>query len=314
MSLEDITLKSKLDDVGVVGDIYTMNVLSAHRIVERSVDQADFHYDPYPKHVFVQAMHLLHVSIPFPLMNVTETYGDSISMRITYAGTPYDFTITLQHAYYTIMQLVEFINTAIAYETAVQSIPVVVSLSSSWKNNFLQVNTADPAAIVTFYPSSKPYVNVMLGVYTDVPTDVTFTGFFSELPLAFTDQLPFRSIYIHVDPLPPSVFTSRQSNAHFIISTDSYRPRITTPTGEVLADSFVRFNSESNYIQRVIFFSTLQKLPILNIRLTDEEGNSLSEHTGGQEWSMTISVVGINNYANRSSGNFATPRKRTMKF
>lgn len=291
-------LADELKKVGQSGSAYSYVIKSQHRIPGRSLSNTDFYITPHPQNLYIRHIQLKYASIPFAFRNVTTTYGDSFSLSVFDGVNTYNMTIVIAHAYYTIVQLVELINLAFLAEITLQSIPVIFSLSVSGRNNYLQLNTSSLTAQFTFTPTPGfSYISTMLGVDPSGPTLITFTSlFFSILPFPFTEALPFRSIYIHLDPLDPTCFTSLQSNATFVVPTDNYRPYITLPSGEVLQSSQVVFETQSNYEQDVFVYTTPQRFPTLHIRLTDEEQNDLSEHAGNTDWMMVLGVFGTDSY------------------
>lgn len=307
MGTLDYLIVNHLKETGTFGDLYTMTVKSEHRLRPRSASQTDFYYDPVPKHVFVKRLQLMNCSIPFTFNNITTTYGNSLELTITpdtaVPGTSYDITVTIPSQFFDIVQLIDYINYEIDVQRIALGIPVVISFSiSGTKNNYLQINSSSLVASVTITPPSLSYVLTMLGTPTTAATTYTFvTSYFATLPFPFTEKLPFRYVYIHIDPLPPCVYTSLQGNAHFVIPVDSYRPYIQRQNGSIQESIPVSYNYSAKFPQEVLYLSNITRIPLLHIRLTDEELNDLSEHSGNVEWNMALNVFGIDAYDNPSN-------------
>lgn len=293
---------SLLNKEGIT-DIYDFAIFSRDRIAG-SANQVDFSIETHPKHVLFKVITLKSCSIPFSFKNITETYGDTIIIRATpNTTTPiffYTLTIQLPHYYFTIEQLIQEINFKIAEEIIAQSIPFVFSVSFSGVNNYLQVNTSSLISSVEFRlldlpDPSKSYVFQMLGLSTtqnSMFTNFGISGLYFELfGNAFTDDLPFSYLFIHIEQFPTSTYTTQISSSHFAIPTSFYRPYIVNGTN-VTQNHPVSFEINTNFPQDIYIFRTLERLQRLQIKLTDERQNSVLEHAGSNEWSFLIGVVG----------------------
>ncbi len=286
-----------------VSDAYDFVVKSADRLAG-SKDQTDFSVETHPKHVLYRAISLKSCYIPFAFKNVTSTYGDTLHLRVTpdtaFPLVFYDIVVTLPHYYFAIDQLLQEINFQLAEAIISMAIPIVFSISLSGINNYLQINTSALTSSFTFYvttlpDTSKTYIYQMLGLPTN--GDITFTFstlFFMLFPSAFSDDLPFSYLFVHIEQFPTSTYTTGTASTHFAIPTANYKPYIVSGTS-VTQNHPVNFEINTAFPQDIIIFRTPERLQRLQIKLTDDKQNSVVEHAGANEWSFILGVLGTKN-------------------
>jgi hypothetical protein len=286
-----------------MGDIYQQLLFSRDRL-PGSTSAVNFRVLTYPKHVVYTKLNLKSCSIPFTFHNITTTYGDTLILRVTpdttLPGIFYDLVLVFGGQYLTIPQLIAELNFKIGQEIVAQSIPVIFSLSLSAINNKLQINSNSLLSKYDFFlpADNRTYLYNMLGLSTSTTTSFDFTAtttYFQVLPYSFTDDLPFGYIFIHIDPIPTYTYTTGTSSGHFIVPTSGYRPYVTEGTS-VLNNTPLQYENLITFDQEIEINRTPEKIQTLQIRLTDEKNNDITEHAGNKEWSMLLGVEGINTY------------------
>lgn len=281
-------------------DVYQLVIFSKDR-ENGSKNQTDFRVQTYPKHVSFDEIELKSASLPFCFRNITSTYGSRLRLNVvpntSFPIINYTIDLVFQYQYLTISQFIQEFNVKLQEQFTLLGLGAfVVTLSVSGINNFLQLNSNLPNSQVHFYPTETiggTYLYTMLGLPTDATSSYTFGITYSHIfPNPFTDDLPFRYLFIYIDQLQSYTYLSNTTSTHFVIPVSNYRPYITN--GAITEQNRpLVYEQAISFKQKIKTLRTLDKLKTLHIQITDELHNTIIEHVGSIEWSMVLGVSGI---------------------
>jgi hypothetical protein len=265
----------------------------------------DFRISLIPKDGIVQSLRLKYVSMPFAFRNVTYAYGNELQVVLypdyNNLGVFYTVTLVVPFGYYTIQSLIGELNALLAQQLALIAYPYNIQFIPSPQLGRIAIQTNSPTLRLDFNPSaydiSKRYIYTMLGL--SVMSPIVFLWnipgtVYLNMPFFATQELPFAMIMINMDLYPDNVFTTNSVSALFTIPVHGYNALETLLSGGSHEITHGIIWKEAQQFEQFVFFDrTIQNLPTVRVRLTDDRGNSMVEHFQENDFIMMFDVEKI---------------------
>ena len=276
---------------------YTFLLKSEDRVYGSNTD---LQIQPYPRELLINSFTLKAVNLPFPFKNITERYGNRITLQFHSPSQLVTLLVdvVLPEYYYSIPQLLTAVNQSLADSLNPLQLSAVFSISPF--NNRIQLNvtgslTSNPIlfqSLVTADYHGRTHMFSMLGLPT-VTTDIgvldSSNQFTLTLPYSFTQDLPFRWIFITIGDIANRLYSSNQLNTTFVVDVSHYRPPMSINQTQILDSKTLVYYPNTSYSQSIKFDIPF-KLRQMNVRLTDENSNPIDVHAENRNWTMLVKI------------------------
>lgn len=262
-----------------------------------------FQVQPYPRVGTLTSAELIYCSTPFSFKNVTERYGNKLFIKLTpslFFPVFYTMVIDIPQYFYTMPQLIQWINLEIARQITVHGIGITLNITISDKNHHLQIDGTpldmqvefifDLAGSSTVLLPGKRYIYTMLGLPIDSISTFIFSGTPHIFPYSFTEDIPFRYLLISLDTFPTGVSTTGDLIATFFVDISDYRPIITVSPTEIIINKTIVYYSRNTYQQKIDLYHSPKTLQWIGVSLTDENGYDITEHAQQRDWVFAMHI------------------------
>lgn len=280
--------------------VHSLYINSRNRSYPTTDTVGDFHIELRPNDAKIVRVSLKQVTLPFAFNNVTQQYGNTLALTVygdrNTLFPVYQFEVKITPGWYSISALIMELNIKIAQQLTLLGATFQLTFSFSSLNGTLQLNTTDNNVMVTFNPLynnlqyTQRYLYFMLGLSKIVPTTLFQTARYSErLPFVASQELPFNAILIYIDLWPNFVFTTGTTAGTFIIPTSNYKGLDTLSPNPVEDVSHgITWSDENHFKQEFTINRTVDNLGPARIKLTDDQGNSLTHYIQENDWAMVL--------------------------
>lgn len=276
---------------------YTFLLKSEDRVYGSNTDLI---IQPYPRELEIKSFKFEAANIPFPFKNITERYGNRITLQFHSSSPLVNLLvdIILPEHYYSIPQLLTAVNQSLADQLNPIQLSAIFSISPF--NNRVQINvtgtlTSNPIlfqSLVTSDYHGRTHMFSMLGLpttTTDIGVLDSSNQFTLTLPYSFTQDLPFRWIFITIEDVVNRLYTSNQLNTTFVVDVSQYRPPMSVNQTQIIDSKTLVYYPNNSFIQ-YIEYPVPFKLRQMNIHLTDENSNPITEHAENRNWTMLLKI------------------------